>query len=158
MTTASLCLSSFARDLQGRVGLGYNAQFAPSKVNNDYKPAIALKYAFTKDMAIEGVAGLSTGDNKSSVAGIKLFKNLFFETNLNFYFVGGLALGSVTTAGVSTSGIELQGGFGSEFFIPGLESIGISLETGFDFNNISGSWSIGTMGASFLHAGMRFYF
>jgi hypothetical protein len=148
MTTAH------ARDLQGRLGLGFNAQFANQREVNGGVSAISAKYAVTKDIAFEGIVGLATTKPGNSVIGMKFFKNLFFENNLNFYsmLAGGLV------AANNTSGIDLQGGFGSEFFIPGLESVGFSFEVGGEITNISGSMVFRTMGASFLDAGMRFYF
>jgi hypothetical protein len=143
-----------ARDLQGRLGLGYNAQFANQRETNGGVPAISAKYAVTKDIAFEGVLGLATTKPGNSVVGLKFFKNLFFENNLNFY---GMLAGALVTAN-NTSGIDLQGGFGSEFFIPGLESVGISFEVGGELTNLSGSMVFRTMGATFLAAGMRFYF
>lgn len=143
-----------ARDLQGRLGLGYNAQFANYRESGNAVPAIAAKYAITKDIAIEGVFGVATTSPGNSVVGAKFFKNLFFENSLNFY--GMLGAGLVTANG--TSGSDLLGGFGAEFFIPGLESVGISFEVGGELTNITGSMIFRTMGASFLNAGMRFYF
>jgi hypothetical protein len=144
---------SHARDLQGRLGLGYNAQFANFQQANRV-PGVSLKYAMTRDIAAELVVGVGTTDPGNSVAALKLFKNIFLETNLNFYsFVGG---GRVTGGG--NSGLEFQGGFGVEFFIPGIESLGLSMETGASFNNLSGGYALQTMGVSFLNAGMHFYF
>ena len=143
-----------ARDLQGRLGLGYNAQFANQRETNGNVPAIAAKYALTKDIAVEGVIGVATKKPGNSVVGMKFFKNLFFENNLNFY---GMLAGGLVTAN-SMSGVDLQGGLGCEFFIPGLESVGLSFEVGGDLSNLSGSMVFRTMGASFLNAGMRFYF
>ena len=143
-----------ARDLQGRLGLGYNAQFANQREANGNVPAIAAKYAVTKDLAVEGVLGVATTKPGNSVIAMKLFKTLFFENNLNFY---GMLAGGLVTAS-ATSGIDLQGGFGTEFFIPGLESVGFSFEVGGELTNLSGSMVFRTMGASFLDAGMRFYF
>src|ERR1041385_157999 len=68
-----------ARDLQGRLGLGYNSEFANFQVPNGV-PAISLKYGLTRDFAIEGVLGVSTSSPRNSVVGGKFFKNIFFET------------------------------------------------------------------------------
>lgn len=143
-----------ARDLHGRVGLGYNAQFANSTATNGV-PAIALKYAATRDIALEGIVGIATTTPGNSVFGVKFFKNLFMETNLNFYF----ALGGGVLSANNRSGAEFIGAFGAEFFIPGIESLGWSMETGGSFGNLAdGSFALRTLGFSFLNAGMRFYF
>ncbi|MBC7386029.1 MAG: hypothetical protein H7301_07710 [Cryobacterium sp.] len=150
----ALAPSALARDLQGRMGLGYNAQFANYRESGNSTPAIAAKYAPTKDIALEGVLGVATTKPGNSVVALKLFKNLFYENNLNFY---GMLAGGLVTAN-SNSGVDLQGGFGCEFFIPGLESVGMSFELGGELTNITGSMVFRTVGASFLNAGMRFYF
>lgn len=151
---AFFAVNAHARDLQGRLGLGYNAQFANYRESGNSVPAVAAKYAVTKDIAFEGIFGVATTDPGNSVIAVKFFKNLFFENNLNFY---SMLAGGLVTANAK-SGVDLQGGFGAEFFIPGLESLGISFEVGGQLTNISGSMIFRTMGASFLNAGMRFYF
>ncbi len=142
-----------ARDLQGRLGLGYNAEFANVRETNGI-PALSLKYAFTKDIALEGIIGVATTSPSNSVTAVKLFKNLFYETNLNFYAMVG---GGILSAN-NKSGAEFLGGFGVEAFIPGLESLGFSMETGGSFTNLSGSFVFRTLGVNFLNAGMHFYF
>lgn len=144
---------SQARELQGRLGLGYNAQFANTKQTNAV-PGVSIKYGLSRDIAAELVAAVSTTDPGNSAYGLKLFKNIFLETNLNFYAMGAIA----SVSGGGNSGMEFQGGFGVEAFIPGLESLGFSMETGASFNNLSGGYALQTLGVSFLNAGMHFYF
>lgn len=145
--------SAQARDLQGRLGLGYNSEFA--NLNTYYGvPGVSLKYALTRDLAFEGVIGIATTSPSNTVTALKLFKNLFFETNLNFY---GMLGGGIVSAN-SKSGAQFIGGFGAEFFIPGVESLGFSMETGGSFDRLSGSYVFRTLGVSFLNAGMHFYF
>jgi hypothetical protein len=145
--------SAHARDLQGRLGLGYNAEFANFNMTHGV-PAVSLKYAITRDLAMEGVVGVATTSPGNTVTAAKFFKNLFFETNLNFYTMVG---GGIITAN-SKSGSQFIGGFGTEFFIPGIESLGFSMETGGSFDNVTGSFVFKTLGVSFLNAGMHFYF
>jgi len=142
-----------ARDMQGRMGLGYNAQFANSRTTNAV-PGVSLKYGMTRDIAAALVVGTNTSSPSNSVAALKLFKNLFYETNLNFYFI---VAGGIVSGG-GNSGAEFLGGFGAEFFIPGIESLGFSMETGASLNSLSGGFALQTMGVSFLNAGMHFYF
>lgn len=142
-----------ARDMQGRLGLGYNAEFANSLVA-ERTPGISVKYGLTRDIAAEGIIGLSTSSPANTVTGIKFFKNVFYETNLNFYFMLG---GAILTAN-SRSGVEFLTGFGVEFFIPGLESVGFACETGGSVDNVTGSFVLRTLGVSFLDAGIHFYF
>ncbi len=146
--------SAHAKELQGRLGLGYNAEFENFYVDGGV-PAISIKYGMTRAFGIEGVFGTTTSStNKNSVAGAKLYQNIFFETNLNFYAMIGGAVVTVPTH----SGGQFIGGFGVEFFIPGIESLGLAMETGGSFDNLSGSFVLKTLGVSFLNAGMHFYF
>jgi len=150
----SLCVpNAQARDLQGRLGLGYNSEFANFERTNG-TPGVSLKYGFTRDLATELIVGMNTASPSNSVTAIKGFKNLFYETNLNFYFMLG---GGLLTA-ESRAGFEMLGGMGSEFFIPGLESLGFAMEIGGSLNNIGGSFALKTIGVSFLNAGIHFYF
>jgi hypothetical protein len=142
-----------ARDMQGRFGLGYNAEFENFKYTNGV-PAISLKYGLTRDLGVEGVLGVSTSTPRNSVVGAKFFKNIFYETNLNFYF----SVGAASVSAESRSGAEFLGAFGAEAFIPGLESLGFAMETGASLDNLSGSFALKTLGVSFLNAGIHFYF
>ncbi len=143
-----------ARDLQGRLGLGFNNEFANATATNGV-PGVSFKYAMTRDIAAEAVVGVATTQPGNSVFAAKFFKNLFLETNLNFYFMLG---GGILNAS-NASGAEFIGGFGTEFFIPGIESLGFSMEVGGSFENLTtGSFALRTLGVSFLNAGMRFYF
>lgn len=146
-------LVTYARDLHGRIGLGYNAEFANLQKQNG-APGLSIKYGMTRDIAVEGVLSLATTNPANSATAIKFFKNIFFETNLNFYFMIG---GGILNA-EKKSGAEILGGFGAEYFIPGVDSLGMSMETGVSFNNISGTYALRTLGFSFLNAGMHFYF
>jgi hypothetical protein len=149
----STALPAHARDMQGRLGLGYNSEFANSTVA-ERVPGVSIKYALTKDIAAEAIVGVSTASPTNTVAAVKFFKNLFYETSLNFYFmVGGGSLNAN-----SRSGAQFLGGFGAEFFIPGLESLGMSVETGASLDNLRGSFALKTLGVSFLDAGIHFYF
>lgn len=107
-----------------------------------------------KGVAVAAVFGASTSSPVSTVAALKLFANLFYETNLNFY---AMAAGGLVSAN-STTGFEILGGFGTEFFFPGLESVGFSFEVGASASNISGSFALRTVGSSILDAGIHFYF
>jgi hypothetical protein len=145
---------AYSRDLQGRLGVGFNSEFANAYANGFRIPGASVKYALTRDIAVEGILGIATTTPSNSVVAAKIFKTLFFETNLNFYSMAGLGLINVN----SLSGIQLITGFGVEFFMPGLESLGFSMETGISFDNATGSYAIHTLGFSFLDAGIHFYF
>lgn len=144
-----------ARDLNGRLGLGFNSEFANAYPGTGARfPGISLKYGLTENVAIEGIGGVATTTPSNTVFALKIFNNVFFETHLNFYFMGGLGLISLN----GQSGMQILAGVGAEFFIPGIESLGFAVETGFSVDNASGGYSIRTLGVSFLDAGIHFYF
>jgi hypothetical protein len=145
--------TSHAKELQGRLGLGYNSEFANSTASQRV-PGVSFKYGMTRDIAVEGIVGIAMTSPSNSVTALKVFKNIFYETNLNFYFMFG---GGILSGGGNT-GAEFLAGFGAEFFIPGIESLGFSMETGATFDNLSGSFTLKTLGVSFLDAGIHFYF
>lgn len=147
--------SAHSKELFGRIGLGYNAQFAQTTTTNGV-PALSIKYGLNPRTMLEAVAGYYSGTGGTGVAALKFMQTLHSESYANFYFVFGGGLVST----VLKSGTEFLGGFGAEFFIPGVESVGISFEGGLDFENVSstsGSMVLKTFGASFINAGMHFY-
>jgi len=148
-----------AREMQGRLGLGYNAEFANLNYPNGV-PGISFKYGLTRDIAAEAVVSLNTSTPTNSATAIKLFKNIFYETNLNFYFMLGAGILSAQPVGATSNntGAEFLGGLGAEFFIPGIESLGFAMETGGEFDNLGGTFGLRTIGFSFLNAGIHFYF
>jgi hypothetical protein len=133
--------------------LGYNSEFANYTHTNGV-PGISLKYGVSRDIAVEGVLGVDTASPSNDVFGLKFFKNIFYETNLNFYFFAGGGI----VAGDSKTGAELLSGFGVEWFFPGLESLGFSMDVGGELDNLSGNYALKTLGVSFLNAGIHFYF
>jgi hypothetical protein len=152
-----LSSTSEAREMFGRIGLGYNAQFAQASATDPGAPGVSFKYGFNPRTMLELIGGYRSGSESSGVAALKLMQTMHSESYLNFYFLVGFGVVSLS----SSSGTELISGFGTEFFLPGLESIGISFEAGLDFENYSASsnsYILKTFGASFLNAGMHYYF
>lgn len=159
LTLAFACFSlqstAHSKELFGRIGLGYNAQFAQMNAINT-APGLSIKYGLNPRTMIEAIGGYYSGTGGSGVAALKFMQTLHSESYMNFYFVFGGGLVSVPTK----SGVEFLGGFGTEFFIPGVDSVGITFEAGLDFENVtssSGSLILKTFGASFINAGMHFY-
>ena len=141
-----------AKDLTGRLGLGFNNEYSNSSWDRPV-PALSAKYALSKDLHIQADVGFYTQEPSVITLGGKVYKNIFYETNLNFYGAGAFAyLKNVK------SGIEVLGLLGAEFFIPGLESLGILFEAGVSGCNLSGDFHLKTVGFTFLNAGMHFYF
>jgi hypothetical protein len=143
-----------AADLRGRMGVGFSNQLA-----NDI-PAISLKVQQSKTFAIGGLVGFkSDQDNTLYGAGIKLYRIIFDEPQLNFYMAGLLATETyLNDQNKVTSGYQMDGTLGSEFHFQGLESLGFSLEFGVSVRNVSDSGtSFQTLGDSMIKAAVHFY-
>jgi hypothetical protein len=140
------------KSLRGRLGVGFTNQVA---VTSDRTiPALSAKYYLHRGMAMSLATGFDTRSDGSTLGlGLKLFKNVFHESNLIFYFGGGLAY-------VNHAGSKMQGSLflGSEFFLAQLPSLGLSFEAGLRGDSTTGSFAIRTTGDSFITAGMHFYF
>lgn len=151
-----LSSTAHSKELFGRIGLGYNAQFGQASVTNSV-PGISMKYGINPHTMIEIIGGFYSGSGGTGVAALKFMQTMHSESYVNFYYLFG---GGFVSA-AARSGTEWLGGFGAEFFIPGMDSVGISFEAGLDFENVSsasGTMILKTFGASFLNAGMHFYF
>ncbi len=144
--------SAIARDISGRMGAGFVNQFSNSSADRPV-PAISVKYGISRDTGILGAFGFNTRVPAAMTLGGKLFKNLFMENNLNFYVAAGLAYVKQSVAGVDILGL-----FGAEYFIPGIESLGLSFESGVSASNGSGSMELSSVGYVFMNAGVHFYF
>lgn len=142
----------FSKDMSGRVGVGFMNEFSNSSLFKEI-PNLSVKYGLSKDLAASGAFGVHTQSPGGFTIGAKIYKNIFYETNLNFY--GALGAGLIKA---DKSGIEGLALFGTEVFIPGLESLGLSFEAGASLSNVTGSVVLKTVGYTFLHAGVHFYF
>ena len=154
MSSTMITDLAVAKDLTGRTGLGYNAQFSQTGQTNGV-PAISIKYGFAPKSMVELIAGFYSGGEGTSVAALKYMRTIHSESFTNFYFLMGGGLLSAN----HKNGNEFLAGLGAEFFIPGVDSVGLSFETGVSAENItSASYILKTFGVSFIHAGMHFYF
>lgn len=146
---------SFAADLRGRMGLGFTNQLA-----NDI-PAISLKIQQSKTFAMGGLLGFkSDSDNTLYGAGVKLYRIIFDEPQLNFYLAGLLATETyLDDEKKAQSGYQFDGTMGTEFHFSGLESLGFSFEFGLSVRkaNAEGGTSFETLGDHFLKAAVHFY-
>ena len=141
-----------AKNLHGRLGMGYNRQFPI--IESKKIPAINLKYGLTPSSSIEIITGFKSKTDSSHIFALKIYKDLIKKISLNFYIAGGLGYLKLR----SESGLSVMIAIGSEFFIPGLEEIGLSIETGIGGSNLKDEFVISTFGASFIESGINFYF
>jgi hypothetical protein len=151
-----LSTHSFAADLRGRMGVGASNQLA----NN--VPALSLKIQQSKTFAMGGVLGFkSDQDHTLYGAGLKLYRIIFDEPQLNFYMAGLFATQNYLDekSDKVKSGYQIDGTLGTEFHFQGLESIGFSFEFGLSVRNAnaSGGTSFQTLGDQFVKAAVHFY-
>jgi len=149
-----LSAQSFGADLRGRMGVGASNQLA----NN--VPAISLKVQQTKTFALGGLVGFkSDQDNTLYGAGVKFYRIIFDEPQLNFYLAGLFAMENYLDENKETkSGYQIDGTMGSEFHLSGLESIGFSFEFGLSARNADEHGaSLQTLGDQFVKAAVHFY-
>lgn len=147
--------SAFAKDLSNRLGVGYSNQFGVSSE----LPSIAVRYYPNANYGLMAALGVDTEDQNSRFGfSAKIMKIVFREDNMNFYTAASAGIVSRELAGKNDSGFDLSGLVGAEFFLPGLENLGISFEGGVGVTSISSQVRFRTIGDSPLRAGMIFYF
>ncbi len=153
LITASVCLSpkSEAYDKMNRLGVGMTNQ-----LKNDF-PALSFKVQHNKSFAIGGMMGLSTEKNNGGFgAGLKVYRNIFDEPQLNFYFAGMGALLNNKVNQATYSGFQFDLSLGSEFHFTGLNSIGFSFEFGVSAYKKS-DFVFQTLGNNFIVSAVHFY-
>ena len=155
-TFLAICILFFiseahALEKSNRMGVGMTNQ-----LKTEF-PAISFKTQKSRSFAYGGMFGLSTSESNGGYgAGIKLYRNIFDEPQLNFYMAGAAALLSNKIAGASYSGFQFDLSFGSEFHFSGLNSLGFSFEFGVSANKKK-DFVFETLGNNFLVAGIHFY-
>lgn len=147
-----LSLTASAKDLATRLGVGFRDAYAITL------PSIASIYYPNPDWGVVGALGIDTQNQNSKFAfSVGLRKIVFKEDNMNFFMGGTLGMLSNEVAGTSSSGFELDGLIGSEFFLAGLDSLGFNIETGIGVSNVD-KVRFRTLGDNFFKAGIFFYF
>jgi hypothetical protein len=155
--------SALAKDLTSRLGVGYTDSFGISNL-----PSLAVKYYPSNDLAVSASLGIDTNTTNSTAGssnfgfGARVYKTVFTEENLNFFMgAGGALISTGPTSGGSgsnSSGFELAGFCGVEFFWPGLDSLGFNFLGGIGITSLSSGVRFRTLGESPFKAGMFFYF
>ena len=155
MISATLIWSSdaMAVDLANRLGVGYTNQLSEDL------PSITARYYPNSHTGLSLAVGVDTQDQFSKFGVLaKLYRVVFTEENMNFYVGGGAGLLSVETAGQNSSGFELMGFLGGEFFFTGLQSLGFTFEAGVGVRSDSDGTRFRTVGDHPLRGGIIFYF
>lgn len=146
-----LSFGTHALEKTNRLGLGMS-----NELKNDL-PALSFKIQKSKTFAYGGLLGLSTSDNSGGFGvGLKVYRNIFDEPQLNFYLAGMGAILSTKVNSTTYSGFQFDLSLGSEFHFTGLNSLGFSFEFGVSANKKK-DFVFETLGSQFLVAGIHFY-
>lgn len=141
-----------ALDRRGRLGIGMSNQLLSNV------PALSLKLQKTRTFAMSGLFGFNSSKEDGGYgAGLKFFRILFEEPQLNFYTsLLGAAIKTKTPT-IDKVGFQFDLTMGSEFSFAGLESLGFSLEFGISANKKVDNFVVQTVGHQFVTAGVHFY-
>lgn len=129
-----------------------------NQLNNDLT-AISLKMQTARTMGIGALFGLKSDEDHTLYgAGLRFYRLLFDEPQLNFYLAGTVAsLSYLNDKDEVKSGYQVDGTLGTEFHFTGLESIGFSFEFGVSVNDTGKGTTLETLGNNFLKAAVHFY-
>lgn len=142
---------SHAYDKTNRLGIGMS-----NELKSDF-PALSFKIQKNRSFALGGLAGISSDKNEGGYGvGLKLYRNIFDEPQLNFYFAGMGAITSNKINSTSYSGFQFDLSFGSEFHFTGLNSLGFSFEFGMSAFKKK-EFVFQTLGNSFVVSAIHFY-
>ncbi len=139
---------ALARDLHGRLGVGFEDQLSGNG-------GISARYWLpggkdTPQIGVEAVLGLDLRDGGEGVsAGVRGMWAFLEEDNLNLYAAGGLGW-----VGAAES-VRMQPSMGAEFFLFGLENLGFSAEWGLNVD-LGRDVAVATPGRAVT--GVRYYF
>ncbi|MBI1859479.1 MAG: hypothetical protein HYR96_01000 [Deltaproteobacteria bacterium] len=142
-----------AKNLDSRFGFGVattdfdNLGMLSLRYHIDHFLSTAIQVGFNTDSAVNATR-----------IGAKILRNVSMEENANFFLGAGLFViaDQGKTATLST-GIELDGLIGMEFFFSGLPNLGISVETGLALRSVR-AVTFSSLGTGFGAGAVHYYF
>ena len=140
-----------AKNLQGRVGCGV------AMLDFNHTPALSVRLHPSTHVSASIVAGFNTESSTNLTAvGVQLRRYTDLEENLNFFIgaQGFLLSDKAGTPNLST-GIELDGILGVEFFFLGISNLGFQFQTGVGVRTLR-NFAIKVVGDGF--AGFAFHY
>ena len=151
-----LAHDAHARDLHGRLGVGFEDQLAATAGSGAvsaryWLPAVgSANPARSPHVGVEVALGLDLREGGTGASvGARVLYAFLLEDNFNLYGAGGVGwLGA-------TSSVRVQPAVGAEFFLFGLENLGITTEWGMNLD-LGEEISLSTPGNAV--AGVRYYF
>ena len=123
--------SAEAKDLRGRMGVGFNQQFG-------HVSALSARYGLPSstpvvNVQLEGNFGLDSGAQEAGgrvFYGARVLYGFLAEDNMNLFFGGGV--GGLTDGDSNT--VRLQPSMGTDFFFFGLDNLGFTIEWGLNLD------------------------
>lgn len=145
--------NSHAMNLAGRLGIGFSNQVVTGI------DTISFKLQRNRSMAIGALLGLdSSSDQSNYAAGLKVYKLIYDEPQLNFYSaLSGIFFTFQDDEDDTESGYQAEGTFGTEFSFQGLESVGFSFEFGIGVIKEQGAAAVRTIGHNVITSAVHFY-
>jgi len=146
-----LTMPAAAKDLRGRYAVGFNNQFG-------HVSAISGRYAFPTNspalnIQVEGNFGLATSplEDGRVFSGGRVLYGTIAEDNMNLFVAGGA--GVMMEVGIGR--VRVQPGMGVDFFLFGLENLGLTLEWGMNLDLADGASASTT---ATMAAGAHYWF
>lgn len=164
--------SAEAKDLTGRVGVGYENTLVGGAGGAGLS-GIAGRYYATPQLLLNAQFGLlmidpdANGADSQNSFGLGVGGGYVFidEPNLNLFAGAGLSFGQVPGSDPTTgesegkTAIGLNAGVGMEFFLVGLPNLGLTASYGLSYANVSDVAStIAIGGGDYATFGIRYYF
>ena len=155
-----LTFSAHSIELTSRMGLGLSQQMGSAEI-----PMLTAHYYPNSQFGLSLGFGMDTEDDASKLGVLaKAIKIVFQEQQMNFYMGGAVGLANheerntVTTAIEDKSNFEISALIGGEFFFSGLDSLGLSFETGISVITGDDGTRFRTIADHPFRAGIVFYF
>ena len=138
-----------AKDLRSRFGLGFHQQIgAPLPIS-----ALSVRYGLptgkpTSNIQLEADVGVAATASApvDLYAGGRVLYSFVAEDNMNFYLAAGAGYAMQAGSGL----VRVQPAIGAEFFLFGLENLGLSLEWGVSAD-LGEAWTVSTAPNAAVH-------
>ena len=145
--------STWGASMVGRLGIGMTNHLVTSQ------KAISLKLQRNRSTAFGGHFAMdSSSDGMGYAMGLKGYKYIYEEPQLNFYSaLSGTYFTYLNEEDDTESGYQVDGVFGTEFSFQGIESVGFSFEFGMSMYQYQEKTHVSTIGHNILAAAVHFY-
>ena len=169
LLTLAFVPTASAKDLNGRLGLGFAQQFGGSGTMS----ALSVRYGLptgkpTTNVGVELDVGVDVADGTTDLfGGARFLWGAVAEDNMNLNLGLGagylqrnaVEIGSdgTTSAPAPYGTVRVQPSIGAEFFLFGLENLGFTAELGVNLDLVGGGVEVLTVGGA-PGVGMHYYF